>query len=302
MKNYDALLRAFNGSIWAIIPEKMDAIIGLLHARASGILMDAATVEKVAAANKSGSEPTVRRSVAVLPIYGTIAQRVGLLESASGGVSTERIGRQFDALVADDNVGAIVLDVDSPGGNYAGTPELAAKIMAARGSKPIVAVANSMAASAAYWIASAADEIVVTPSGEVGSIGVLSVHYDGSEANAKEGIKPTYVTYGKYKAEANPDGPLSDDARDYLQSRVDEVGREFEGTVAKHRGVGVGVVRETFGQGRMFAANEAVKRGMADRTATLESTIDRLAKAKRVSTGRRAVAEREKLALEKYRS
>ncbi len=94
----------------------------------------------------------------------------------------------LDARSVDFNIDTIVLDVDSPGGNYYGTPETSSKIRAARDSKPIIAVANSLAASAAYWIASAADEIVVTPSGDVGSIGVLAVHTDFSAANEKIGV------------------------------------------------------------------------------------------------------------------
>lgn len=303
MKRFDAILRSFDGSLWAILPEKMDAILGFISARASGITLDAEMVEAMAASNRSGETAEIRRNVAVIPIYGTISQRIGLLELASGGVSTERIGKQFDAMVADDNVGAIVLDIDSPGGNYAGTPELADKIMAARGKKPIVAVANSMAASAAYWIASAADSISVTPSGQIGSIGVLAVHYDQSAANEAEGIKPTYITYGKYKAELNPDSPLSEEARDCLQSSVDEAGRTFVAAVAKHRGLKASEVESGFGQGRMFSAKEAIARKMADREETLETAIIRLATAHRVTTGRRNAIklQRQRLALEQHK-
>jgi signal peptide peptidase SppA len=280
----------------------MDALVGLLELKAAGIQIDAATVEKVAAPNRSGSRAKISRSVAVLPVCGVICQRMDLMSEFSGGCSTERLGKDLDALLKDDEVGAICLDVDSPGGNYAGTPELAEKIFQSRGTKPIVAVANSMAASAAYWIASACDELVVTPSGQVGSIGVLAVHTDRSAANEEEGVKPTYVTYGKYKAEFNPDNPLSDEALAELQSQVDEAGETFVKAVAKQRGCSQTKVREEFGQGRMFAAGEAVKRGMADRVDTLEATIARLAGAREGSKGKRkAAAQRQRLELERLR-
>ncbi len=302
MPRYNAILAAFNDSIWPILPEKMDALMAFLELKAAGVTIDAATVEKVAAGNRSGSRAQVTRSVAVLPVCGVICQRLDLLSEFSGGCSTERLGKDLDALLKDDEVGAICLDVDSPGGNYCGTPELAEKIFQARGQKPLVAVANSMAASAAYWIASACDELVVTPSGSVGSIGVLAVHTDRSAANEEEGIKPTYVAYGKYKAEFNPDNPLSDEALAELQSQVDEAGETFVKAVAKQRGCSQTKVREEFGQGRMCRGAEAVKRGMADRVDTLDATIARLAGTASGGKGkRRAETARQRLALERYR-
>jgi len=300
VKRYSNILSAIFGTVWAIQPEKLHAIMGFLDARIRGLALDADTVEKLAASNRNGSQPVVNRSVAVMPIYGTIANRVGLLDEASGGISSKEIGRAFDALVADESVGAIVMDIDSPGGDYAGTPELADKIFAARGTKPIVAVADSLAASALYWIGSAADEFVVTPSGDVGSVGVVAVHTDWSEFNADEGIKPTYITYGENKAEFNPDAPLGDSAREELQRQVNLAGETFVKAVARNRGTTAAKVKSDFGQGRTYPAREAVERGMADRVATLEDTIARMAGMKKAS-GKRARIERERLALDIFR-
>src|SRR5690606_12609791 len=111
-------------------------------------------------------------------------------------------------------VGTIVLDVDSPGGGVYGVAEFAEEIYKARGQKRIVAVANSMAASAAYWIATAADELVVTPGGEVGSIGVYMLHEDWSGAYEKAGIKPTVIKFGENKAEGIDVEPLSESAQE----------------------------------------------------------------------------------------
>jgi signal peptide peptidase SppA len=301
MKRYDSILTAVRGSLWLILPEKMDSILGFLDAKASGITLDAATVERIAATNRTEKRSVISNSVAVVPVFGVVAQRLDMMSEFSGGVSTERLGQDIAALVADPEVGAIVLNIDSPGGNYYGTPEVASKIMAARGTKPIVAVANSMAASAAYWIASAADEIVVTPSGDVGSVGVLAVHYDNSAMNEKIGSKPTYITYGTHKAEFSSNAPLSSDAAEELQRRVDQAGETFVKAVAKQRGVAPQVVRDKFGQGRMFGAQEAVERGMADRIGTLEATIARLAGTRKASSsGRRTEIERQRLALKSF--
>jgi capsid assembly protease len=301
---HQALFRALNDSVWPILPQKMEAIVGFLNRRLAGVSLDAKTLETLAAGTRTAAAPSMNRSVAVLPIHGTICQRAGLLDEASGGCSTETIGRQFDALMKDDTVGCVILDVDSPGGHYCGTPELADKIFSARGTKPICAVANSMAASAAYWIASAADELVVTPSGDVGSIGVLAMHMDQSAWNEQTGLKPTYVTYGKFKAEMNPDQPLSAEALGELQRRVDDAGETFVRAVARNRGVTPAVVKSEFGQGRCVGSKEAVQRGMADRVDTLEATIARLASGGKKARGGKSAGtlERERLALEKFRS
>jgi capsid assembly protease len=132
-----------------------------------------------------------------------------------------------------------------------------------------------MAASAAYWICSAADEIVVTPSGSVGSIGVIAAHEDISKALDKEGIKVTLMGAGKYKTEANPFEPLSDAAKQELQGRLNEFYGMFTKAVGRNRGVGAYAVQNGFGEGRMVSAQQAVKEGMADRVATLDATLAR---------------------------
>ena len=159
------LLRAIHNTPWAILPEKLEAICEVVRRHAASALPPTQFAAAHPRRRASGS-------VAVLPLYGTISQRMGMMESMSGGTSAEAFGKYFRAAVADPDVGSIVIDIDSPGGSVYGIEELASEILDARGEKQIVAVANSLAASAAYWIGSAAHEFVVTPSGEVGSIGV----------------------------------------------------------------------------------------------------------------------------------
>jgi signal peptide peptidase SppA len=228
---------------------------------------------EINAVRSRGRPPRIKGSVAALALHGPIAQRRDIFMDFFGGTSTEEFGAELDRLMADSTIGAVVFDVDSPGGSVAGVQELADKIYAYRGTKPMIAVADSEAASAAYWIASAADEVVVTPSGEVGSIGVVAIHADSSEALAQAGLKLTIVSAGKYKAEGNPYEPLDDEARDYVQSRVDEYYADFVKAVARNRGTTASAVRGGYGEGRMVGAKDAVKMGMADRIATFDTVV-----------------------------
>jgi len=215
-------------------------------------------------------------AIAVLPLMGPITQRSGLFSAFFGGTSAEKFGRAFGDLIASPNVSAVVIEVDSPGGTVSGVPELADKIHKARDIKPVIAVANGWAASAAYWLASQASELVVTPSGEVGSIGVWSMHVDISEAMEKFGEKVTIISAGKYKVEANPYEPLSEEALAYEQSEVDRYYGMFVSAVARGRGKNVIEVRKGFGQGRMVGPAPSKVEGMVDRVATMEATIKRL--------------------------
>ena len=212
----------------------------------------------------------------MLPLTGVIMHRANMFSEFSGGTSTEKFTAAFRQLVADPMIKAIVLDVDSPGGTVAGVEELASEIFKAREQKPIYAVANALAASAAYWIASSATELIVTPSGLVGSIGVYAAHQDISEFAKQAGVKVTLVSAGKYKTEGNEFEPLSDEARAALQARVDEYYGMFVKAVARNRGVSPSDVRGGFGEGRVVGAKQAVALGMADRVATLDETLARL--------------------------
>ena len=162
---------------------------------------------------------------------------MNLMSDISGGVSTQMLGDDIKALAADDSVKSIVLDIDSGGGSVYGVEELVSIINEAKESKHITAVANSLAASAAYWIGLACSEFVVTPSGEVGSIGVITAHHDQSMADEAMGVDVTYITAGKYKAEGNPHQSLDEDALAALQSAVDVYYETFVNSVAKGRGV-----------------------------------------------------------------
>lgn len=227
------------------------------------------------------SAPQQRRqkSVAILPIHGVIEARPTFMGQLFGMTSYEAIGRAFDQLVADESVSGIILDVASPGGMAYGAPELAQKIFSARGTKPIISVANPLAASGAYWIASAADRLVVTPSGDVGSVGVICEHVDVSKALEAEGTTVTVIrsSGSPYKAETNDMEPLSDEARQNLQSRADEIYQNFVSDLARFRGVSVGHVNQNFGQGRTVGAKAALSASMVDRVWTADEVAYKMA-------------------------
>jgi len=275
---YERVAAWFYDQVWSIRPEKLAVLEALLLTRIAGNRIEAEDVAAVVGArrDRGGGPQRPAGTVAVLPIYGVIAQRGDLMTESSGGTSTEAIARGLRLAVADPEIGGIVLDVDSPGGSVFGIEELASEIAAAQRHKPIVAVANAQAASAAYWLASQAGELVVTPSGEVGSIVVLAAHQDVSAAQEQAGIRTSLVTAGTYKGEGNPYEPLTLEARAALQARVDDYYGAFTRAVAKGRRTTVDAVRGGFGEGRMVGAADAVKLGMADRVETLDHAIARL--------------------------
>lgn len=273
---------------WAITPGALATILAIIGERQSGYKPSAEEIrERIGVRRALNDDAGADSPVAVIRVDGPIIPRANLMSDISGGASAEMLQKQIHDAAASADVAAILLDIDSPGGAAALIPELAQEILAARAVKPVVAVANTLAASAAYWIASAATEIVVTPSGRVGSIGVYSAHSDISAAQEKMGVKTTLVSAGEYKVEKNPYEPLSDDARAEMQREIDAVYEMFLSAVAKGRDVSVKDVREKYGQGRVLLAKDALAVGMVDRIATFDQTLARLEKqAGRTSTTR----------------
>lgn len=276
-RRYENVVSAAMEKPWAILPAKLALLAEVLALRLDGQrFTDEELVERLGAKPKRSQAQS--GAVQVIPVYGTIVPRGASYQDVSGGQATsmEQLIHEINAAAQDGNISAILLDVDSPGGQTDMMPEAAAAVRNARAAKPVVAVANTMAASAAYWLASQATELVVTPSGEVGSIGVFAVHNDLSEQLKALGVNPTLIKAGKYKAELSPLQPLTDEARAYVQEGVDHFYNLFTSDVAKGRGVQVSAVRDGFGEGRMVNAAEAVKMGMADRVDTLDNTLSRL--------------------------
>lgn len=271
---------------WAITTEKFLVLAELFQERTAGVkLSDEEIAARVGAGASDRQAARSGNAIAVIPIHGVVAHRADSFEASSGGTSTEYVGRLLQRAVADDGVAAILLDFDTPGGSVDGVPELAAAIAAAVKVKTVVAHVNALAASAGYWLASQCSEVVCTPSGAVGSIGVFMLTVDESEALAKAGIKVNAISAGDYKLEGAPWNPLSDEAKAFYQASVDAVYSNFLSAVAKGRGVSVSDVKKNYGQGRVLDAKDALKLGMIDRIATFDDCLARL-----TGGGRRAAA------------
>jgi len=280
----ELLISEFLSTPWALMPERLNAITAVFARWNLGIPAGQSTMANIEAAKearaaRAASVPT-QGGIAVLPLYGIVTQRGNMADDVSGpgSVSTQQFGSALTNLINDDSVGQILIDIDSPGGSVYGVSELADQIIAARAKKPIVAIANSLAASAAYWIGCSASEFYVTPGGEVGSIGVWQAHNDYSKALADEGVVTTLISAGKFKVEGNPYEPLDEEARAFMQSRVDDYYSAFTKAVAKGRGVPIDTVRNGMGQGRVLGADEALANKMVDGVATFDDVLSQMKK------------------------
>lgn len=282
--------------LWAINPVYLPIIRGVIGQRAAGFEFTAA--EKAAALAQSPmaahpGEPVASNGgvVAVIPLTGIIAHRAEAFADLSGpqGTSIEWFMQKYRQAIQSPSVKAILVDINSPGGTVDGVPEAADEILSLRGQKPVVAVANTFAASAAYWLGSAFDELVASPSADVGSIGVYSIHQDVSKMLENQGVSTTLISAGKYKIEGNPFGPLSEETLAHMQNRIDAIHAEFVAAVAAQRGVSSDLVANDFGQGRTLPAKAALAAGMIDRIETAGQALARLVNGgKNRSGGRQA--------------
>lgn len=262
---------------WAITEPGMRAVRSFLEGNWTEAQIEAAAAAgtEERAADSAVASDVAAGGVAVLPLRGLITPSASLLALLFGGGGGLRdFGKALRALDDSSEVSTIVFDVDSPGGQVDLVPETAAMIRSVK--TRTVAHANTMAASAAYWLASQADEVVVSPSGEVGSIGAVMLHEDVSKGLEDAGVKITMISAGKYKTEGNPFEPLGEEAEAHFQETVDTYYGMFVGDVAAGRGVSTDTVLKEYGQGRMMTADRAVAAGLADRKESFEGTLQRL--------------------------
>ena len=209
--------------------------------------------------------------IAVIPIHGSLVKRSLGMEAASGLTSYGEIAAMLDAALADPQVSGILLDIDSPGGEASGSFELARRVREVASQKPIWAVANDAAYSAAYAIAASTQRLFVTETGGVGSIGVIALHVDQSVKDAKDGYHYTAITAGAHKNDYSPHEPLSDAAKTELQGEVDRLYAIFTEHVAAMRGLGLDAVRAT--EAGLYFGGNAVAQGLADGVQTLDATL-----------------------------
>ena len=214
-------------------------------------------------------------ALAVVPVMGPLTHRPRLF----GGMSMQALASQVHQLSRHPDISTIVFDMDFPGGTVAGLDELAAVIrdVALR----TIAVSNTLMASAAYYLASVTDEIVVAPSALTGSIGTVAMHFNLAGMLEQDGVKVTMISAGKGKTDMNPFEAPSESALVHEQALVDRFFHQFVDTVAKGRQaagrvVTAGMIKRDWGA-RIYTAEQAVEIGMADRVATLDQVVAQLA-------------------------
>jgi signal peptide peptidase SppA len=202
------------------------------------------------------------QGIAIIDVSGTLVQKSSYLRPYSGMLGYNAIRHNFLAALHDDEVKAIALSVDSPGGEVAGCFDLCDLIYSARSVKPTLAILSECAYSAAYALASACEQITVPRTGGTGSVGVICMHIDQSKAIDKAGMAVTIIKYGDRKADGNQFSPLSKEALKRFQDDVDEMGELFVATVARNRNLPADVVRKT--QATTFLGAAGVEIGFAD--------------------------------------
>lgn len=299
-----AALAAIRAQPWAILPEYLDAIEALAErAMAADVLAQLAAdghadrhlanLQAVAAVGsplEGARMSTVRDGTAVVPVLGPIFPRANLVNASAGGTALDAIMRDFRVAQASSAVDRVVLLFDSPGGVVSGLGEAADSIRGA--AKPVTAFVTGIAASAAYWLASQATELVLEPAASVGSIGVVASLSRQVQPGA-DGRQSFEVT-SSGAPRKRPD-PSTEAGRAAIQEEVDAIEAVFVADVAAGRKRTPAYVRKEFGQGGMVPAARAVEAGMADRIGTLEATLNGLARrtGPAPTANRRALAERD---------
>lgn len=210
--------------------------------------------------------------VAVIDINGAIAKRMGLFqEICFGGVSTEVLMKDFNKAAQNPGIKAIILNIDSPGGEAFGINEFAQSVFDTRKKMPVKAYISGLGCSGAYWIASAADEIVTDKSAFLGSIGVVTAWSDDKEFYKQMGIRREVVTSSNAKFKRLDFD--NEEHRAELQKELDSIEKVFHKSVARNRKVKIEQVIKDFNYGGVLSGEDAVKAKMADRTGSLDALI-----------------------------
>ncbi len=215
--------------------------------------------------------PYAGNGTAVIPVHGSLLNRYNFASPWATGYNAIR--SMMNAALADPDVTRIVLDVNSPGGQAAGCFELCEDIRAARAVKPVHAVVDAGAFSAAYAIASAATDITVTPSGEVGSIGVVSMHMNLGPLLEQVGVDISFIFAGKHKVDGNPFEALPDDVRANIQADVDRFYGRFVATVAAGRDGKITEQGARDTEAACFDAQTAMTLGLVDSIKSADAAL-----------------------------
>ncbi|MER8553605.1 S49 family peptidase [Mesorhizobium sp. M1217] len=266
MRAYDSAMSA----PWAMLPEHVENLLTIAAREHDPKALEAYRANRADRGERLG----IRDNVAILNIAGPMFKRANLLVSFSGATSYEILRRDLQAALDDKAVDAIILNIDSPGGEASGCDELASAVYAARGQKPITAFVSGMACSAAYWLAAATDRVVVSDAAVLGSIGVVLGITDRTKADERAGIARIEFVSSQSPGKRPDHG--TDEGKARVQKLVDDLGDVFISAVAKYRGVTKTTVIAEFGQGGVEVGANAVKRKMADEVGQFEATLQAL--------------------------
>ncbi len=262
---------------WAITPEMFSEVHSIYarHLRGEKLNVEAIEAKVGGPLANTGRELEITEGgVAVICLEGVLAKKMNLFMRISGGTSMQVVGSQIRQAVADPNVTAIVLCIDSPGGTVDGTQQLADIVYASREKKPIVAIADGTICSAAYWIGSAASKVyIASETTDVGSIGVVATHTDYSRYDKNAGIDSIEITAGKYKRMETESGSLTREGRAEMQAVVNQIYALFVGQVARNRGTTEDDVQQRMADGRIFIGKKAIDAGLVDGVSTLDDVI-----------------------------
>jgi capsid assembly protease len=257
---------------WAIREENLQFILDVAQ-RQHQPDFEAVAMKRGKAMDERGMVE-MRGDVAVIKVTGPVFRYANLFTEISGATSIENLAVEFAKAVENPAVRAIVLNIDSPGGEVAGVSELAQAIYAARERKKIMAYVDALAASGGYWLASAAEGITAGDTAQLGSIGVVATY---TERQQREGVK-TYQFVSSVSPRKRPD-LATEEGKSQVQSIVDDLAAVFVSAVARNRGVSEEKVISDFGKGGVLIASKAVSAGMADNVGTFEGLIAELQKA-----------------------
>ncbi|HEY3383820.1 MAG TPA: S49 family peptidase, partial [Vicinamibacterales bacterium] len=202
-----------------IAPQKLEVILAALAPRLG---IEVPPVAAAAATERAARKPyeVSPEGIAIIPVEGTLVHKTRGLDALSGLRSYVDIQQEIEDAATDPAIKGILLEIDSPGGEVAGAFDVADTVYSARAMKPLFAVANNDAFSAAYLLASGAQRIYVSRTSGVGSVGVIVSHLDMSVSDEKMGYRYTIVSAGARKADFNPHAPLSDEAKGILEGEI----------------------------------------------------------------------------------
>lgn len=257
MTDHTRALDLVLGTAWAIDPEALETILSI--ARRANEAPEAVAA-KLGKPLENARKVSARDGTAIIPISGPIFRRANLFVEISAATSVEILAQDLQTAAEDPSIERIILEVDSPGGQATGIAELASQIRAI--DKPVIAYVDGMAASAAYWLAAAANQIVAASTAMLGSIGVVA-----SYRPEKDGPIKIISSVSPLKQAA----PDTEEGRAEAQRVVDELAAVFVQDVAAYRGTTPEIVASQFGRGGVLVGKAAVTAGMADRVGTFES-------------------------------